>query len=101
MNVKIETAHATTQARKSQVKAILLEGLFVAVTGAAFAFGANAISPRGLALARNYFPGAIRNLPPAVAATKARARRRNQLTRFHCGTRGRPAQSQRPATRQS
>lgn len=34
----------------------MLEGLLVAVAGAALAFAANALSPRGLSLARDYFP---------------------------------------------
>jgi len=42
--------------RRPVVGRILLEAATVAVTGIAFAFAANQISPRGLALARNYFP---------------------------------------------
>jgi len=46
----------------------------VAVIGVAFAFAANALSPRGLVLTRNYFPGAGRSPTPAVtAATPAPA----------------------------
>ncbi len=41
-------------------RAVVLEALVVAVTGAVLAFAANAISPRGLKLARDYFPGATR-----------------------------------------
>ncbi len=40
---------------------ICLEAVLVAVVGTAFAFAANQISPRGLALARDYFPGGIDN----------------------------------------
>jgi len=51
---------------------ILLEAALVAVVGAAFAFAANQVSPRGLALARNYFPtgtnDAVRMPPIAVAS---------------------------------
>jgi len=36
----------------------LLEALIVVAAAAAFAFAANALSPRGLKLARDYFPGA-------------------------------------------
>ena len=36
---------------------ILAEALLVVVLGAGFAFAANELSPRGLKLARNYFPG--------------------------------------------
>jgi rhodanese-related sulfurtransferase len=38
------------------VKSILFEGLLVTVAGGIFAFSLNALSPRGLALTRNYFP---------------------------------------------
>ena len=39
------------------------------VIGVLFAFAANAISPRGLVLARNYYPGAARSSVPTAAAT--------------------------------
>lgn len=45
-------------ARKSETKRTLREGVLVAVAGLLFAFAANALSPRGLALSRNYFPTA-------------------------------------------
>jgi rhodanese-related sulfurtransferase len=38
------------------VKAVLREGLLLALIGAALAFAANALSPRGLQLTKNYFP---------------------------------------------
>lgn len=38
------------------MKRLLLEGLLVAAVGAAVAFAANALSPRGLKLTRDYFP---------------------------------------------
>lgn len=40
---------------------VFLEAVLVVVVGAAFAFAANQISPRGLALSRDYFPGGIGN----------------------------------------
>jgi rhodanese-related sulfurtransferase len=44
------------------VKRVLQEGVLVAVTGAALAFAANALSPRGLPLTRDLSPGkAIRS----------------------------------------
>ena len=52
--------------RRPAVKRVLLEAALVAVIGAAFAFGANLISPRGLALARNYFPAGINRPVPAA-----------------------------------
>ena len=39
------------------MKDILLEGLLVGLTGAVLAFAANAVSPHGLKLTRNYSPG--------------------------------------------
>lgn len=56
-------------ARKPDAKRVLREGVFVAVIGVIFAFAANQVSPRGLALTRNYFPGATRSSLPAATAT--------------------------------
>ena len=42
----------------------------MAVIGALFAFAANEVSPRGLALARNYFPGTARRSLPTATATQ-------------------------------
>ena len=39
------------------MKRVLQEGALVAVIGTALAFAANALSPRGLQLTKNYFPG--------------------------------------------
>jgi rhodanese-related sulfurtransferase len=54
-----------------EIKMVLLEGALVAVMGAAFAFAANAISPRGVVLLRNHFPGVH---PPTMAATSPSTR---------------------------
>ena len=43
----------------------------MAVVGTAFAFVANAVSPRGLKLGQDYFPGAARNAAVAAAAPTA------------------------------
>jgi rhodanese-related sulfurtransferase len=51
---------------------VLQEGALVAVIGAALAFAANALSPRGLLLTKNYFPGTgVTLTPPVAAATNA------------------------------
>src|ERR1035437_8536697 len=50
-------------------KRVLAEGLIVALSGALFAFAANEVSPRGLTLARNYFPGSSQRSHPATAAS--------------------------------
>lgn len=60
-------ARFTAPARKLEAKSFLLESVFVAVIGAVFAFVANEISPRGLSLTRNYFPGSTRSSLPTVA----------------------------------
>ncbi len=44
--------------RRRKVKKTLLEAVIVAVVGSVLALAANTISPRGLTLAKNYFPGA-------------------------------------------
>jgi rhodanese-related sulfurtransferase len=51
------------------VKRVLQEGALVAVVGTALAFAANAISPRGLQLTKNYFPGTRLPAPVPVAST--------------------------------
>jgi rhodanese-related sulfurtransferase len=56
--MKDNPVQSPANGRKPEIKKILLEGALVAVIGVAFAFAANAISPQGLALTRNHFPGA-------------------------------------------
>jgi rhodanese-related sulfurtransferase len=43
------------------VKKVLTEAIVVALLGAVMAFGANALSPKGLKLKRDYFPGPARD----------------------------------------
>jgi rhodanese-related sulfurtransferase len=43
--------------RFSSVAGVLLEAMVVVLAASAFAFAANEVSPRGLKLGRNYFPG--------------------------------------------
>ncbi len=49
------------------MKKILLEGILVAAIGAAVAFAANALSPRGLKLERAYFPQSAETTLTATA----------------------------------
>lgn len=42
--------------RMQKIKPVILEGLIIAVAGLAFGLLANAVSPLGLRLSRNYFP---------------------------------------------
>jgi len=51
------------------VKWVLLEAVLVTVIGAVFALAANQVSPRGLALTRNYFPAGTGRLLPRPAPT--------------------------------
>ena len=68
-----QTLEIMTPDRRQPVRNVLREALFVAVIGAVFAFGANLISPRGLALTRNYFPAGIsRPVPAAPGVGSAR-----------------------------
>jgi rhodanese-related sulfurtransferase len=52
-------------ASRGRVQSVLLEAAWVAVAGGLLALLANALSPRGLQLSRNYFPAAA----PVVAAS--------------------------------
>ena len=47
------------------MKKVLLEGLIVAVIGAAIAFGGNALSPRGISLTRDFFHASKSPAPAA------------------------------------
>ena len=53
------------------MKWVLQEALLVAVAGAVLAFAANAISPRGLRLGKNYYPGNARSSLPSSTGTAA------------------------------
>lgn len=66
--MKPDSTQTVAPAKKPEIIKGLLEGLIVAAIGAAFAFAANEISPRGLRLTRNYFPGASQSPQPASTA---------------------------------
>lgn len=53
------------------MRKVLLEGLIVGLLGAVLAFLANAISPRGLTLTRNYFPNDQRPLITPISGTNS------------------------------
>jgi rhodanese-related sulfurtransferase len=58
----------------SRLKVVLLEALLVGAAGAALAFAANALSPRGLKLTQNFFPGDTgRNQALPAASTNSAA----------------------------
>lgn len=57
-----------------KLRTVIAETLLVTVVGVAFALAANALSPRGLKLSRDYFPGSkikVATTAPAPAASKA------------------------------
>src|SRR5438046_1536232 len=60
------------------MKKVLIEALVVAAAGAAFAFGANALSPLGLKLTSNYFPGD--NHRPKAPMTAAAGKQTSDAT---------------------
>jgi rhodanese-related sulfurtransferase len=62
--VKDNSIQPPASGRQSAAKKVFVEALCVAVVGAAVAFTANQISPRGLTLTRNYFPA--KNSPRAI-----------------------------------
>ncbi len=82
-------APSSRSGRVRELARVLLEALLVAVAGLVFALSANQVSPRGLVLARDYFPGAttlldphgsnhpapapisVANAPPSAGETKA------------------------------
>jgi rhodanese-related sulfurtransferase len=70
IRVNDHASQSATPGRRPAAGAILAEALLVAALGAGFAFAANQISPRGLALTRDYFPTGtahqVRPVAPAV-----------------------------------
>ncbi len=64
--MKDHLIQSTKADRRNPAERVLREAVLVAVTGAVFAFAANQVSPRGLSLARNYFPMGI---PDAMRAS--------------------------------
>lgn len=61
------------------LKAVVLEAILLAIAGVLFALAANALSPRGLRLARNYFPTVIVTHTNAATASNTLAARLQQL----------------------
>jgi len=51
------------------LKAVVLEAIILAIAGLLFALAANALSPRGLRLGRNYFPGVSASQAATANAT--------------------------------
>ena len=56
---------------KSEIKTIVVEAAIVVIVGLGIGLAANALSPRGLALSRNYFPGGTNQAPAAPAQVQA------------------------------
>jgi rhodanese-related sulfurtransferase len=64
------------------VKRVLQEALLVGVVGGAFAFVANGLSPRGLYLAKNYFPATGGKSSLAQGTDKANSTAEGMAERF-------------------
>ncbi len=56
---------------KSEIRTIVVEAAIVVVVGFGVALAANELSPRGLALSRNYFPGRTNQVPVAPKPAQA------------------------------
>lgn len=56
---------------KSEIKTIVVEAAIVVIVGLGIGLAANALSPRGLALSRNYFPGGTNQVSAAPAQVQA------------------------------
>jgi rhodanese-related sulfurtransferase len=72
-----------TTDRRAHIQHVILEAVLVAAAGMALAFAANLVSPRGLALTRNYFPADItrpRSTGNTVAVSNAPATSPDRLT---------------------
>ncbi|HUA37451.1 MAG TPA: rhodanese-like domain-containing protein [Candidatus Sulfopaludibacter sp.] len=65
------TVQAEVADRVSAVSRILREAVYVTVAGVIFAFAANLVSPRGLALTRNYFPTGTNTAMRAAVMVRA------------------------------
>ena len=61
---------APASARRSNARTVLVEGLAVTLAGALFALAANAISPHGLKLTRDYFPSAVPSSAPTASGPR-------------------------------
>lgn len=71
MNENVKQANASGCGRT--IKRTLMEALLVVAAGSGFALAANALSPRGLKLTRDYFPTAVSRTaarPKAVEAAR-------------------------------
>ena len=69
--MSVPTDQPAELATRPALKSILLETAVVALVGAAIAFAANAVSPRGLKLARDYFPRTAPSPAPHPAPAPA------------------------------
>jgi rhodanese-related sulfurtransferase len=56
---------------KSEIRTIVVEAAIVVIVGLGIGLAANALSPRGLALSRNYFPGGTNQAAAAPGPVQA------------------------------
>lgn len=66
-----ERWHISRLFRRTEGKGVFLETLCVACLGIVFGFVANAVSPKGLGLAQDYFPAGLPPSAPQVATTNS------------------------------
>ena len=71
IRVNDELIQPVSPGRRPRLKWVLLEAVLVAVIGAIFGLAANQVSPRGLALTRNYFPAGTGRLLPRLSPAPA------------------------------
>ncbi len=64
-----DSLQSTPSSKSAGFRGTLVETALVAVIGGSLAFAANWVSPRGLALSRNYFPSASAHPSPAPTST--------------------------------
>jgi rhodanese-related sulfurtransferase len=69
------------RSRRSEIRRVIGEAVVVAVVGAVFALAANQISPRGLKLTHNYFPGSKTGSTAASLASGAGSSRSGDSNR--------------------
>lgn len=78
IHMKDNSIQPVVTVRRRVAGRVLLETALVALIGMVFAFAANWLSPRGLALARNYFPTGTNNLIQSPVSVSSRRIATNQ-----------------------
>jgi rhodanese-related sulfurtransferase len=77
---------------KSEIRTIVVEAALVVVVGLGLSLAANEISPRGLALSRNYFPSGTNPGPSRIAPTPAQTNEPSEAAQLSERLRGKNLQ---------